>query len=52
VKHINAVLSLVGYVSAVTGVGLNWGVGDALLIGGVVLFVAGGLASSRESRVP
>jgi hypothetical protein len=42
------VLTLVGYVSAVVGVGLNWGIGYACLCGGVVLFIAGGLASSAS----
>jgi len=45
-----ALISLAGYVSAVAGIATNWGVGWALLVGGCVLFIAGGLGSAREGQ--
>jgi hypothetical protein len=40
--------SVVGFSLAVVGVLLLWGVGWSTLVAGVVLFVVGGLGSSRE----
>jgi hypothetical protein len=48
----NLLLTLAGFVAAVVGIGINWGLGSALLIGGVVLFVAGGLAAAQERKKP
>jgi hypothetical protein len=39
----------VGFACACAGVWVIWGLGAALVTGGLVLFVAGGLAS-REQR--
>jgi hypothetical protein len=47
----NILLTLTGFCAAVAGVWLTWGLGYALLLGGLVLFVTGGLASAREPRV-
>jgi len=47
----NVLLTVAGFCAAVVGIGLTWGVGYALIVGGVVMFVAGGLASAREPRV-
>jgi len=47
---INALLTIGGFVAALIGVWLLWGLGAALLIGGVVLFVVGGAGSARENR--
>lgn len=46
---VHVLLSVGGFVAAVAGIGLTFGVGPALMVGGVVAFVAGGLAS-REAR--
>lgn len=43
-------LTIAGFISAVAGVWITFGVGWALLSGGVVLFLAGGLGSAREVR--
>jgi hypothetical protein len=43
-------LSLIGFVSILAGVWVIWGVGWTCLVGGIVLFVAGGLGSTREAR--
>lgn len=40
---VNLVITVVGFGAAVAGVGLNWGPGYALLVGGAVLFLAGAL---------
>ena len=43
-------LTVVGYGAVCLGVGLTFGVGWALMVGGAVLFVAGGLGSAREGQ--
>jgi len=48
----NVLLTVAGFCAAVAGIGLTWGLGAALLVGGVVMFVSGGLASAREHRGP
>jgi hypothetical protein len=48
----NLVLTLVGFCAVVAGIWLTWGLGYALLVGGLVLFVTGGVASAREHRGP
>jgi hypothetical protein len=40
-------LCIAGYGFALAGVYLTWGPGIALLTGGIVLFLAGGLAKSE-----
>jgi hypothetical protein len=45
----NLLICVAGLLSACTGIWVNWGAGYALLVGGVVLFVAGGLSSAREA---
>jgi len=42
--------SVAGYFAMVTGIGVQFGVGWALLVGGGIAFVAGGLGSAREAR--
>lgn len=51
-KHqgVNAFLSLAGFCGLVAGVWLNWGLGYALLLRGLLLFLAGGLGSARDRR--
>jgi hypothetical protein len=48
VSTFNLVITCSGYLCALAGVCVLWGAGWALLAGGLVLFVAGGLASARE----
>lgn len=48
--YINVAFSLVGFVLAIAGIALNWGVGWACLVGGGVLFAAGGLGSRSEAK--
>jgi hypothetical protein len=43
-------ISLLGFVLLLAGVCLLWGLGWMCLVGGAVLFVAGGLGSVREAR--
>jgi len=43
-------LSIGGFAAMVSGIWLNWGAGYALLTGGVLAFVAGGMESRREGR--
>jgi len=50
VSQLNLLLSIVGFVSIVIGCVLVWGVGWALLAGGLVLFIVGGVGSAREGR--
>ena len=49
-QPVHAVLSIVGFCGLVVGVWLNWGLGYASLLGGLVLFLAGGLGTARERR--
>jgi len=47
---LNLLLSVAGLVLIAAGVWVNWGVGWACLVGGVVLFVTGGLGSFLDSK--
>jgi hypothetical protein len=49
VSNNNLVITCSGYLCALAGVRVLWGSGWALLVGGLVLFVAGGLASARDA---
>lgn len=42
--------TITGFCCLCVGVGLTFGVGVALMCGGAVLFVAGGVAESRAGR--
>jgi hypothetical protein len=46
----NLLLTLAGFGATVAGIWLNWGLGYALLMGGLVVFVAGGLAARERKR--
>lgn len=46
----NAWVTIAGFCLSAAGVWVNWGLGYALLTGGLVLFIAGGLATRSERR--
>lgn len=46
----STLITVIGFGLATAGVWVNWGMGYALLTGGLVLFLAGGLESVREGR--
>lgn len=46
----NALMSIAGFGLAAAGVWVNWGVGYALLVVGVVLFLTGGVAERKGPR--
>lgn len=48
--NLSTAICVSGFVCALIGAGLIWGVGVALFGGGVVMFAAGGLASAREAK--
>lgn len=49
-RALTPLATIAGFCCLCVGVGLTFGLGPALMFGGAVLFVAGGVAETRAGR--